>query len=367
MKDTFEKLIAKAGAHTALTETERGKMRLLLREYSAMKPIRESVASTGTRATFVDRWFSYLQRPAGITIATLLVVTLSSGGVAYAAEGTLPGNVLYPVKINVIEPLQVAFAPSPKAKALLQMTFAEQRITEAATLARNGELSTTTEAELAANFTKNATGAADAAAQERLRNPTTADLLTTGFATRLAAYESVLAVVSKHSPATDPISRFQTAIQTQITSITQVTPATSSQDTLVQVQSATTGQDVLRLQNAADAALNISADIIGRTAQTLDASSSADARNELIRASALAQQGRALLEQHDANGASKAFQDSLSATARLDVLTRAAAALNIRAFATTSESSTTSASTTGTGTDSRAPTVHKVQNLPIGL
>lgn len=367
MKNTFEKLIAKTGAHTALTETEREKMRLLLREYSAMKPIREPAASTGTRAAFVDQWFSYLQRPVGITVATLLIIILSSGGVAYAAEGSLPGSVLYPVKINVLEPLQVAVAPSPEAKALLQMTFAEQRITEAATLARSGKLSTTTEAELAANFTKNAQGAAGATAQERMHNPTTADLLATGFAARLAAYESVLAVVNKHSLATDPLSRFQTEIQTQLTSIVQVAQATSSQDALVQDRSATTGQGVLRLQNAADAALNVSADIIGRTTQTLDASSSADARNELIRASALAQQGRALLEQHDTRGASRAFQDSLSATARLDVLTRAAATLNIQAFATTSEPSASSATTTENGTVLHLPTVQKDKNLPIGL
>ncbi|MDE2173431.1 MAG: hypothetical protein KGJ31_02425 [Patescibacteria group bacterium] len=381
MKNNFENLIRKAGAPVALTKTEREKMRLLLREYAAMKPVRKSIAPAG-RAIFPDAWLAYFGRPAVLALAALLILTLSSGGLVYAAQGTLPGDALYPLKVDVIEPLRVTLAVSPEAKASLQMTFAEHRIDEAAQLARNGRLNTATEAALAANFTKNADGAGLAVAQDYAHGQTSADLLTMNFAARLAAYESVLALLQKQPGNARATAHLQTAIQSQIASIVSTQEneqarATSSQETASQ-EPAVTSQDVLHLQNAADNALRVSADIIGTASSSLDASSSADARSELMRASALVEHGRALLEQHDESGASRAFQDSLSATARLDVLTRAASTLKIQAFSAASESSTTSSAETGPSTSSDgsdpsslmpsvSPSVPKDRGFQLGL
>ncbi len=379
MKNDFEKRIKKAGAHITLTEAEREKMRALLREYATMKPVREPVAPLPVHATFFDAWVAYVRRPIGIVVVAVLILALSSSGVAYAAEGTLPGDILYPIKVNVIEPVQLALAVSPEAKAALQMTFAGYRIDEAALLANDGKLGTTTEAALAANFTENASGAAIAVAQERMRNPTAADMLSAGFAARLAAYENVLAVVA-HSRNKGATEHLQAAIQTQLALIASAQTSGDASSTLPdgippQEQSTIADQNVLHLQNAADTALRVSAGIIGAASSTLDASSSADARRELQRASALVEQGRVLLKRHDENGAARAFQDSLSATARLDVLTRAAATLGVQVFATTSASTTSSGALGGSPADAR-DTVHlprvlspekKGQNLPFGL
>lgn len=367
MKNYFEKLIQKAGTHVSLTGTEREKMRFLLREYAGMKPVRESAA---LRATLIDTWLAYLRRPASITLAILLILTLSSGGIAYAAERALPGDTLYPIKVAVVEPVRVALAASPEASAALQMTFAERRVDEAATLASEGRLGTMTEAALAENFTKNATGAAVTVAHERAQDPTAADVLTVNFAARLAAYEDVLAAVDKHSGDSDTTAHFQTVIRTQVTSIASVQAsddirATSSPRSSVKERKVKSRQNIRHLQDAADAALRISADIIGTASSTLDSSSSASALDELTHASALAKKGRTLLEQHDEEGASRAFQDSLSATARLDVLTRASAKLDIRAFATTSASTTLNVKTDEQSdepsdddrTDSRTPQI----------
>ena len=362
-----------------LTEAEREKMRALLREYATMKPVRESVAALTARPAFLDAWVAYVRRPIGIIVAAVLILVLSSGSVAYAAEGTLPGDILYPIKVNVIEPVQLALAVSPEAKAALQMTFAGYRIDEAAVLANDGKLGTTTEAALAANFTENANGAAIAVAQERMRNPTAADMLSAGFAARLAAYENVLAVVA-HSRGKGATTHLQAAIQTQLALISGAqtggdTSSTSPNGISAQEQFTAADQNVLHLQNAADAALRVSANIIGAASSTLDAASSADARSELQRASSLVEQGRVLLKQHDENGAARAFQDSLSTTARLDVLTRAAAALGVQVFATTSASSTSAGAPGGSPADIK-DTVHlprvpshekKGQNFPLGL
>lgn len=385
MKNNYEKLIQKTGARVALTENERAKMRLVLREYAEMKPVRKSGVS-GARTIFIEVWLAYLRRPAGITIAAVLILALSSSGIAYAAGGALPGDTLYPIKVAVVEPVRVALAASPEAKASLQMAFAENRVDEAATLASKGELGTTTEAALAANFNKNATDAAVTVAQERTQNPTTADVLSTNFAARLAAYQSVLAAADEHShdaatASSTTTAHFQGVIQMQIASITGIqadedAQSASSPATSTRERSATRrDRDIRRLQSAADAALRVSADIVGTASSTLDASSSASARGELLRASILAEQGRALLEQHDDKGASRAFQDSLSATARLDVLTRAATKLDIQAFAPATapttpsikagESSDDSSNTEHSGSRSFQTTSHDQENQDI--
>lgn len=385
MKNNFEKLIRKAGARVALTEAERDKMRFVLREYAGMKPVRAAAVAARTHAlsAFIHALLAYLRRPASITVAALLMLALSSGGIAYAAEGTLPGDVLYPVKVAVIEPLRVALASSPEASASLQMAFAERRVDEAATLAREGRLGTSTEAALAANFNKNADGAAVTVARERAQDPTAADVLETNFAARLAAYENVLAAVNERSRDTSDTTRFQAVIRAQAVSITSAqasdeASSSSPRDASAPENQESTSENARHLRDAADAALRVSADIIGTASSTLDSSSSASARDELSRASALANQGRALLEQHDENGASRAFQDSLSATARLDVLTRASAKLRIQAFATTTASTTSEIKTdessdaehADSAASEKAPPAQEDQGnqgLPFGL
>ena len=380
MKNNFEKHIKNAGAYMTLTEAEREKMRALLQEYAMMKPVRKSIAAVPARVTFPNAWLAYARRPIGIAIGAVLILTISSGSIAYAAEGTLPGDVLYPIKVNVIEPVQLALAASPEAKAALQMRFAGYRIDEAALLAKNGKLGGTTEAVLAANFTENVSGAITAMAQERKRNSAVADLLSTGFAARLAAYESVLAVAGGHSRSKAATEHLQTVIQTQLALITVTrtngdASSTPPGDASAQEQSAAVDKNVLHLQNAADAALRASADSIDMASSTLDASSSADAQSELQHASALAEQGRILLKRHDENGATRAFQDSLSATARLDVLMHAAVTLGVQAFATTAASTTPAGgiggSSTGAGDMLHLPRVtlpaKKEQNSPFGL
>lgn len=380
MKDNFEKNIRRAAREITLTDGEREKMRFVLSEYAAMKPVREPLTRPReARGVFLNALLAYARRPAGIAMAAVLILAASSGGIAYAAEGALPGDALYPIKTAVVEPLRVALAMSPEAKAALQMSFAEHRVDEAATLASEGRLSTSTEAELAANFNENAVSAVAVVAHERTQDPTTADLLATKFAARLAAYQNVLAAVSGRARDSESTTHIQTAIQAQLSSIEVDqgdTASTSPRGARSRDQGDVANQDARHLQDAADAALRISTDIVGTASSTLDASSSASALDELSRASELAKQGSALLEEHDEAGASRAFQDSLSATARLDVLTRASEKFKIQAFAATSTTATSSDESSGRSyenrgghsRDSRTPNSDgQEQSLPFGL
>src|SRR5438105_2432135 len=81
-----------------LTSAERSRVRLALRE--AMHPAPGAVRSPYVMPS------PFFFRMSG---AFALVLIVLFGGTAYAAEGSLPGDALYPIKIHVTEPLQGAF------------------------------------------------------------------------------------------------------------------------------------------------------------------------------------------------------------------------------------------------------------------
>lgn len=84
--------------------------------------------------------------------SALLAVLLLAGGTAYASEGALPGNALYTVKVNIKEPIEVAFAISALQKAEKHTELAEKRLEEATKLAVNESLNEDTQIYLEQEF-----------------------------------------------------------------------------------------------------------------------------------------------------------------------------------------------------------------------
>jgi hypothetical protein len=74
-----------------------------------------------------------------ILLPSLLIILLS-GGAVFASSSSLPGNMLYPLKTKVIEPLHSNFIFSQGAKASYQSGLATKRLEEAEALADEGEL-----------------------------------------------------------------------------------------------------------------------------------------------------------------------------------------------------------------------------------
>lgn len=72
-------------------------------------------------------------------LAVLLVIS-GAGGVSLAAEGAVPGEVLYPVKIHVNETVRSVLTTRPDQKVAWEAERVERRIREAETLAARGEL-----------------------------------------------------------------------------------------------------------------------------------------------------------------------------------------------------------------------------------
>ena len=69
------------------------------------------------------------------------VILIMGAGISFAAENSLPGNFLYPVKIHVNEPIESALSISPKSKIDLNSHLAQTRLKEAEQLLSQGKLS----------------------------------------------------------------------------------------------------------------------------------------------------------------------------------------------------------------------------------
>lgn len=77
-------------------------------------------------------WFtSVLSIKAVATLVLAFVVLMTGTTSVYAAQSSLPGDVLYPVKVGV-EKLQIAVTVNPENKAYLHLKLAQRRIDEVA-------------------------------------------------------------------------------------------------------------------------------------------------------------------------------------------------------------------------------------------
>jgi hypothetical protein len=142
--------------------------------------------------------FQFISR----AVAVLLILSLGGGGVAYAAEGSLPGQPLYPVKVNVVEPVQVALAPTTAAKAGVYAQLAQTRVEEAETLASQGDLDATATQELSQNFDTQVTNADALSLQVANTDPAAAADIQTSLSASLEAHSSILSQIGDRDGST---------------------------------------------------------------------------------------------------------------------------------------------------------------------
>lgn len=164
-----------------LTDDERGAMRNALASRIATNPVRMGADDRlmGERSF----WYRFVfLKPIPMVIPIVALIMALTGGTAFAAEGSLPGDVLYPVKIHVNERARVALAVSDEAEAVTQTALAAERLDEAATLQARGTLTTEVRDRLADRFARH-----EAKAEQRI-----ATLEAKGNAKAAAAHEATL-------------------------------------------------------------------------------------------------------------------------------------------------------------------------------
>ncbi len=339
--EQFEHILRAAGSRAELSAEERKRMRSILRDYTEYKPIRREAPATLPFYSGLQVFWATVSSHSTVSFAIALIVLAvsTSGGVAYASEGALPGDALYPVKVRVVESLQTSLTVSAKAKSAWLRTLAERRLNEALVLADQGRLSTTIENELAAEFAHHANAATQTSSEEAITEA--GGVSAADFAARLGAYESVITHLAK-TKQRETTGALELAIAAQIAQTSTSTPP----------ENVHSGDEprVAHFKKAADDALDTSSSLLGSVKRDLSTTTSQQAEQVLKEAKDLRAAGDDLLKKHDDEGATKAFKKSLDATARFDVLTRTAASLHINTFSTMTTATLSAPTTSATST-----------------
>jgi len=132
-KEMRERLEAYAKFHPVRTEESAR----LYRQRSYLKSARNLLGgglTSRASATFFYSFKIFLQKRT-MPIILILALMFGGGGVSYAAEGAVPGDALYPIKVGINEEVRDIVALTPEAKADWESRLVERRLEEAEKLA----------------------------------------------------------------------------------------------------------------------------------------------------------------------------------------------------------------------------------------
>jgi hypothetical protein len=143
MKNDFEKMMNKA-KEEKLTLRERELIRAHIEDFMHDHPLDGPVSMLSNY-----QWLVFLSRH--VVTVTIVCVLLFAGGLSLSAEGAVPGDSLYGIKTGVNEKVLGLFATSPEARAEWQLSLADRRLNEIATLTKEQKLTPALQGELEAN------------------------------------------------------------------------------------------------------------------------------------------------------------------------------------------------------------------------
>jgi len=100
--------------------------------------------------------FSPKFRPAYITVSSLALVLFITGTISVNAQSALPGDPLYPVKVDFNEKILQVLAFSDEAKTKLSMDLVQVRLQEAEKIAVQGKMTKKNQEQINNNITVHA-------------------------------------------------------------------------------------------------------------------------------------------------------------------------------------------------------------------
>ncbi len=135
----------------------------------------------------------------------LALVVMLSGGAVFASDQSLPGNILYPLKVKVVEPLQGAFIFSHEDKVAYETHLITKRLVEAETLASTDSLDEAKEQEITSlikNHTKAFTEGVITLRKTNVIDADTEDDIIINFEAHMNAHAQVFDVIyeQQHDP-----------------------------------------------------------------------------------------------------------------------------------------------------------------------
>lgn len=188
---SFDTELQKIAARTRLKAAERSELReriLTYMEYHPLPKSRRSLAESIESQPFVFVNFNTIYTRVAAGVFALLLVAV----IPIAAERSVPGDVLYPIKTNINEGVRAQFANSPYEKVAFETELLERRVAEARLLARNGELTEEVEAAIAETVKNHAHAAQQGIAELKESDADEAAIAEIAFGSALDIQSAVL-------------------------------------------------------------------------------------------------------------------------------------------------------------------------------
>lgn len=134
-----------------LTKEEKRVSREFLLSFIDEHPVRNMSDNRHYKHKVTFLYLLFNNKPMFASLIAAILIAFS-GGTAIAAENTVPGDLLYPIKVKVNEEVRLALAVSPEAKAAWDAKRAERRLEEVEKLSEKNKLTTSTSQMLAVKF-----------------------------------------------------------------------------------------------------------------------------------------------------------------------------------------------------------------------
>jgi len=177
----------------ALTQEEKATMREKLVLYMEYKPIRG--AFSAHEHSLIERFSIPFFRAHHFSGALLIaaVVASSTFGVSFAAEDSLPGDLLYNIKVNINEEIKTVFLSSDESRITWERERAERRLVEASQLEAEGRLDDEKQQKVSELFAEHTNAVVEQVRAVEESDPVFAAEMSSMLEDSLDAHEAVLA------------------------------------------------------------------------------------------------------------------------------------------------------------------------------
>ncbi len=239
----------------------------------------------------------------------VLLVAISGTGMSYAAERSLPGTILYPLKIDVLEPLRGAVAVTPEAKVQWEVTKVSRRLSEAEQMLEQGSLNDDISTDLAEQVQDHSTAITESITSLQADDKLAAAAdVTTAFTSTLQTHHSLLTQLAAKQDDDHQPTQLITTIELQ-------TEDLNDDGNTIADEVASSTNDISHT-----AATDMQADAAAKIAQlhtlfaaglsSFDASTQSQITEYLGQLDALMAQGQASLDAHAPADAFLLFQEA---------------------------------------------------------
>lgn len=215
--------------HVALESDAKDRIRERIALYAALKP-----SVHAGRAKFEDgerlSLSHFFMSRASQALMACLVMTIAGVGSIRAAEGAVPGDFLYPVKLHVNEEVHALIARSPESKAVFEVSRLNRRLEEVEQLVSEGRLTAEAESQLAKQIGTHSKAARVHIAESAHVDATlAASAIEASLISTIEAHDEVIARIVETNPArtAQPLEVVKTVLQAEILAVASSSTATS--------------------------------------------------------------------------------------------------------------------------------------------